>query len=237
MPAAVHLNPKAPRRPLANWVEWRAGSIQDPVRRLGYLRGSAEYWSKRPIRKALLDAKAQRLSAFLAVCLFFPVPMITDGAASRPGVAESASIQPLPKIWQVEATASHELYSNGLRVEKTFQARPDGPRKFQRWSIATSEREERDTPYGIVFHMTESDAIDYRENNNRHLRRASLGTMEFVRNERAYHFVVDRFGRVFRTVPENEPANHAGNSIWADKTHFYVNMNHSFLGVSFDGQT
>ena len=68
-------------------------------------------------------------------------------------------------------------------------------------------------------------------------RRAAEGTAGFVQSQRAYHFVIDRFGRVFRTVPENEPANHAGASVWADDKYFFVNMNHSFLGVSFDGQT
>ena len=49
--------------------------------------------------------------------------------------------------------------------------------------------------------------------------------------------MVDRFGRVFRIVPETDVANHAGNSVWADRDGVYLNLNHSFLGVSFEAHT
>jgi hypothetical protein len=61
--------------------------------------------------------------------------------------------------------------------------------------------------------------------------------LEFVSRRKAYHFLIDRFGRVFRVVPETDVANHAGYSVWADKNGIYVNLNHSFLGVSFEAQT
>ena len=32
-------------------------------------------------------------------------------------------------------------------------------------------------------------------------------------------------------------ANHAGNSVWADDSVIYVNLNTSFLGVAFETQT
>jgi hypothetical protein len=49
--------------------------------------------------------------------------------------------------------------------------------------------------------------------------------------------MIDRFGRVFRIVSEGDVANHAGLSIWADERYAYVNLNASFLGVSFETQT
>jgi hypothetical protein len=49
--------------------------------------------------------------------------------------------------------------------------------------------------------------------------------------------VIDRFGRVYRVVQESDAANHVGTSIWADSRGVYVNLNDSFLGVSFEGQT
>ncbi|MBM3765046.1 MAG: N-acetylmuramoyl-L-alanine amidase [Acidobacteria bacterium] len=235
MHTVAHNSMKVPSRALAEWVEWRAGRIDSPVERLGYLRRSAAFWGGRPFRKALMDARAQRLSAFLGFVLLLPAPMITDGASPRNQPVAPADL--LPRLWQVESASDHELYSNGLRIEKRFTARTQGARPFQRWRIDTGAREESTEPHGIVFHMTESDSIDYNEDNNKQLRRLSSGQMGFVRGERAYHFVIDRFGRVFRTVPENEPANHAGNSVWADDKYFYVNMNHSFIGVAFDGQT
>jgi len=237
--AALHL--RAPRQPLARWVNWRAGRITDPVARLRYLVDSAHFWSQRPVHRALVDARFLRLSAFCAAAFLLPMPIITDGAAPRrsvrPAPLAAKASEPATGVWNVENTPDHELYSNGLRVEKRYQAPPEGALPFQRWRLDNSAREENPAPFGIVFHTTESDSISFDEDNNRKLRRAADGTLGYVRAQRAYHYVIDRFGRVFRTVPENEPANHAGESIWADGTHFYVNLNHSFLGVSFDGQT
>ena len=78
-------------------------------------------------------------------------------------------------------------------------------------------------------------ALPFKENQNRALRRIGAGVLEYVRRISAYHYVIDRFGRVWRVVPEDEPAHHAGNSVWADESHYYLNLNSSFLGVSFEG--
>ena len=61
--------------------------------------------------------------------------------------------------------------------------------------------------------------------------------MEYVSRRRSYHFVIDRFGRVFRIVQESDLANHAGHSVWADQKWIYVNLNESFFGVAFEAQT
>jgi N-acetyl-anhydromuramyl-L-alanine amidase AmpD len=61
--------------------------------------------------------------------------------------------------------------------------------------------------------------------------------LEFVREKQAYHFVIDRFGRVHRIVAESDSANHAGRSVWADARWVYINLNSSFLGISFEGET
>jgi hypothetical protein len=58
-----------------------------------------------------------------------------------------------------------------------------------------------------------------------------------LRRERAYNFLIDRFGRVYRVVPEGDAANHAGNSIWTDANWVYLNLNQSFLAVSFETRT
>lgn len=228
---------RAPSGPLAKWVHWRAERIPEPVARLAYLRRSATFWGGRPVRRALADVRLHRISAVLTAIFLLPIPMITDGAAPRRTVQAHSGTEKLESVWTVEDTPDHELYSNGLRVEKRFTAAPQGAVPFQRWRQDTDEREESPAPFGIVFHTTESDAAAYEESNNRKLRRSAEGSLGFVRSQRAYHFVIDRFGRVFRTVPETEPANHAGASAWADDRYYFVNMNHSFLGISFDGQT
>lgn len=215
-------------------VEWKAERIADPIERLRYLRGSADYWARRPLRRTLASSRIHRLAAF-AAALLLPMPMITDGAAPRRSVQRTALTEVPSGIWTVETAPGHELYSNGLRIEKRFTAAPREAMPFQRWRLDNDERQESPSPFGIIFHTTESDAGAYQEDNNRKLRRVAEGTLGFVQQQRAYHFVIDRFGRVFRTVPENEPANHAGSSVWADESHFFVNLNHSFLGVSFEG--
>jgi hypothetical protein len=58
-----------------------------------------------------------------------------------------------------------------------------------------------------------------------------------VREQRAYNFLIDRFGRVYRVVLESDPANHAGNSVWADSRWLYLNLNQSFLSVAFETET
>ncbi len=61
--------------------------------------------------------------------------------------------------------------------------------------------------------------------------------LQFVQQNRSYHFVIDRFGRVFRIVKESDIANHAGKSVWGDESGAYVNLNASFLGIAFESAT
>ena len=82
-------------------------------------------------------------------------------------------------------------------------------------------------PAGIVFHTTESHLAPSEEDQNQMLRSAGEGLLEYVRRRRAYHFVIHRFGRVFRIVRESDPANEAGNSVWVDQDWVYVNLNRS----------
>ena len=42
---------------------------------------------------------------------------------------------------------------------------------------------------------------------------------------------------MFRIVNESDTADHAGHSVWADDRYFYVNLNESFIGISFEAQT
>ena len=95
----------------------------------------------------------------------------------------------------------------------------------------------RSQPAGIVFHTTESHLAPFEEQQNSALRRDGEGLLEYVSRQRSYHFVIDRFGRVFRIVEETGYANHAGNSIWADNDWIYLNLNQSFFGVAFEAQS
>jgi hypothetical protein len=61
--------------------------------------------------------------------------------------------------------------------------------------------------------------------------------LDYVRHKHCYHFLIDRFGRVYRVVAETDAADHAGYSVWADDQWRYVNLNESFIGVSFETET
>ena len=98
-------------------------------------------------------------------------------------------------------------------------------------------KEWRSEPAGIVFHSTESHQAPFEPEQARILTRLARNVVEYVRQERAYHYVIDRFGRVFRVVAESDVANHAGNSIWGDGRGIYVNLNRSFLSVALEAQT
>lgn len=64
-----------------------------------------------------------------------------------------------------------------------------------------------------------------------------MATLKYVRENRLYHFVIDRFGQVHRVVAETGGANHAGFSIWADDAAVYLNLNQSFIGISFEAHS
>jgi hypothetical protein len=97
--------------------------------------------------------------------------------------------------------------------------------------------ERRSQPAGIVFHTSESVQAPLTQSQNDNLTRIGRGLLQYVSNRRSYHFVIDRFGRIFRMVPETDFANHAGWSVWANQEEIFVNLNHSFLGVSFEAHT
>lgn len=194
--------------------------------------------ASRPLHRTVRSAQVRYVSAFILALGLLPVPTVSDGAGRQHGPVPREAIGPggeLSRVWLVESAETHDLYSNGLRIEKRYQLARQQPVPFVRFRTTTEQMEQRSTPYGIVFHTTESHALPFEETQNRNLRRIGAGVLQYVRHIRAYHFVIDRFGRVWRIVPESEPAHHAGNSVWAEEQHFYLNLNASFLGVSFEG--
>jgi len=156
-----------------------------------------------------------------------------------PAVRVAASSAPPPDVWLVEKTAASETYSNGLRLDTRFTV-PNHPRSYLAFS-ATRPGDlagtPRSQPVGIVFHTTESRLAPFEADQNRVLQKLGESLLEYVRRKRAYHFLIDRFGRVYRVVAETDAANHAGYSVWADDQSLYVNLNESFLGVSIEAQT
>jgi len=229
---------RPPQRVFAAMVAWRADRLAEPIDKLRFLRRSAAFFSSRPVSRALRSAQVRHFSALLLALGLLPIPIVSDGARLIRPVLSRVTIargDDLVRVWQVEATGAYELYSNGLRIEKRYTLPTHGSEPFVHYRRTNDAEEEGSAPFGIVYHTTESHALPFEERRNRDLRRIGAGVLEYVSRMRAYHYVIDRFGRVWRVVPEKEPAHHAGNSVWADESHYYLNLNSSFLGVSFEG--
>ena len=166
----------------------------------------------------------------------------TSVLALRMVTPEGAAASP---VWQVEQTKTFEIFSNGLRVETAYATsnRPRGGfstfRREEAIEAGASEEsaEIKSEPIGIVFHSTETHQAPFEPAETRNLKRIGRYLLEFVQQKRAYHYVIDRFGRVFRVVEESDAANHAGRSVWADQKGSYVDLNDSFLAVAFEAQS
>lgn len=163
----------------------------------------------------------------------------SNGPIARPAPTlvglDSTGVKP-NSIWRVEQTKSYELFSNGLRVE-TVDTRDAPQRSYVTFDPVTEEMSEpAQAPVGIVFHTTESDILPLEPENNGSLLRSSQNLIAFVRRHQLYHYLIDRFGRVYRIVPDNARANHAGNSAFESGGRLFLNLNHAFFGVSFESK-
>ncbi len=236
-------------------IEARASKIEDPVAKLRFLKntekrvGQVETVLKRPQYWWLRNRKFW----FALGCLFmiptlslFRTPMpylvgVDNGLASRPGSgAKPFRESPLDKVWLIDTKNGIETWSNGLHVETRFST-TNRPREYYVWNRNQPNSSLNQLPdkkaAGIVFHTTESTLEELEEQKMRRLKLLGESLLQFVSKEKAYHYVIDRFGRVFRIVQESDAANHAGKSTWADDKWAYVGLNDSFLAISFETQT
>jgi N-acetylmuramoyl-L-alanine amidase len=141
------------------------------------------------------------------------------------------------KIFLAEHSATSDVYSNGLEIRNLFRT-VSTPRSYQTYSSATLEpKGRREAVTGLVFHTTESLLLPLEPERARSLNQTRDSLLEFVRNNRLYNFVIDRFGQVFRIVPEDQVALHAGHSIWGNGTDLWINLNESFVGIAFETRT
>jgi hypothetical protein len=232
-------------------VQKRAAVIDDDVKRLQFVRRSlaahaaASRRRARFLRRSMAAHHASRrrvglvframvTAALLAVILQSSVPRRPPPVLRQQLVASSRTA---PKVWLVEHKPAMDIYSNGLRIENEFLVNtlPRSYPAFDRQSRHPSGAATQ--PAGIVFHTTESRMAPFDPSANTRLQRNGRALMVFIARNRLYHFVIDRFGRVFRAVAETDYANHAGHSIWADERHIYWNLNQSFFGIAFEAQT
>ena len=206
-------NPDAPR----SWIDRVAGHIDDPVRRLRFLKAVApaaerkNWW--RPSLRACLVALAVLTVLFVLISLSRlraserteEVPARTVSAAVKAisrVAAPVTALRPAADVWVVEKSGDSEVYSNGLRIDSRFEVATHG-RSYLAFPRAGGAPTRRSDPAGIVFHTTESRQAPFEPGKNGVLKQIGESLLEFIRNRQAYNFVIDRFGRVYRVVGED----------------------------------
>jgi hypothetical protein len=252
VPASVKPEGKAPKFLFRNVLvaisrdsilERRARRIPDPIERLRYLRAAAVRPASRPL-PWLRPLFVAALALFF-VCLSPPLASVSH---ANPSLLRLGRVDPPPfpppgdfaQIWAVEEAADHEAFSNGLRVDNSYEAGSEPRRSYVAFAASDPRPESAVTltaPAGLVFHTTESDELPFLPDENQTLQRVSAELLRFVQRHRSYHFVIDRFGRVYRVVPEDQIAYHAGDSAWGDNRYLYLDLNRSFLGIAFETRT
>lgn len=240
---------RAPNPVIRAVVGWQASRIPDPVARLHFLRrtvGDLSTWN--PVSAAGRQHwRSHRVKAatVLVVLLLLPAGAITGGSFLwKRGPIVYTSVDggdgyPVARVWPVEQNDDFETYSNGLRIERRYEVINEARRYdvYPRGFEDSGHSEERTAPAGIVFHTTESPQPEFTEDQTRRIRLIGAALLSYVRDERAYHYLVDRFGRVWRIVREGDSANHAGYSVWSDTKWTYISLNRAFLGISVEAET
>jgi hypothetical protein len=191
-------------------------------------------WSARRVNSYL----TQRYQRYRA-----PIIVTTAGQASAgtpPSAFAESGAKYLPgykpeQLWQVEETAEFERYSNGARILKRYETdhRLRGYYQIPRGGETMSGPLRRDV-VGIVYHTSESDIVPFVSENNQSIQYRSRGLLEYVRRNKSYNYVIDRFGEIYRIVRDDHTAFHAGHSIWGDERYSYVGLNESFIGICFE---
>ncbi len=170
-------------------------------------------------------------------------PPFTSASPSRRGprrdapsaVYPTSRVGPAPaKVWQVESAPQGELWSNGLRILTSYRVSTEK----RRYLIFPRDGGDpvlvEDKPAGIVYHTSESDIAPFEPGQTSSILRNTRGLLRWLRKHGSYHYLIDRFGRIYRLVDESDVAYHAGRSIWADEDNYYLDLNDSFLGVCFE---
>jgi hypothetical protein len=225
-------------------IEQRAAAIQDPVERLRFLQRNSA-----PVPSQFSAVWRQRRLPLVGACLLlgcllapgYKAPRAATPISAPALISIAAAGANIPSnVWLVDRSKDFETYSNGLRIDDRY-IKPNEKRVFypvyQRGAIDARQPDWRSEPAGIVYHTTESDQARFTADENATLKRIGKAVIAVVQQNRSYHFLIDRFGQVFRIVPETDIANHAGYSIWADGSSLFVNLNSSFLGIAFETQT
>lgn len=164
----------------------------------------------------------------------------SDGANAFKAIGPGAGLSP-DRVWMAESGEGYEFYSNSARVLTEFET--DGKeRRFYSFNLDrlfnnSDEFEMGSKPVGILYHISESDLLPFANKYNSSLQGRSRALLEYAREKGLYNYLIDRFGRTYRIVRDEQTANHAGNSVWSDGQQLYVNLSASFIGICFEGKS
>jgi hypothetical protein len=181
---------------------------------------------------ALTDPPAESEPNSSATVTTAPHPTANTGTPTFPEYLEES-------IWLVEKRNRTEFYSNRLQIITSATVK-NVPRSYYRFRKGGAEPPDGAKPTrtiaGILYHTSESDLFPFRPDMNQSISKYSKWLIRYTGRNHSYHYLIDRFGRVFRIVAESDAAFHAGNSVWADRDWLYLNLNHAFLGICFEGK-
>lgn len=161
-----------------------------------------------------------------------------------PAVASMTALESYPdrltlapkNVWLVESEGDEELWSNGLRVNTTFET-PGEPRSFFAFPKDDSPPVPlAGAPIGIVYHASQSDMAPLARQFNRDILTTTRDLVGWLSRREIYNYMIDRFGQVYRIVSDKGVSVHAGVSVWSDDDNYYLNLNESFIGVAFESQ-
>ncbi|HEY0100741.1 MAG TPA: peptidoglycan recognition family protein [Pyrinomonadaceae bacterium] len=191
---------------------------------------------------------ARHATSFLASRRQVERKLANVAPSDQNAVVAGSSVKHLPdyrpeKVWLVEQRETYERYSNGARIQTDYETEnhtrgyyvlPHGQGALVKANAGSSVGEVRRAPVGIVYHTSESDMLPFTSDNNASIEVRTRGLLEYVRKNKSYNYLIDRFGQVYRVVRDTDAAHHAGNSVWSDAEGVYVGLNESFLGVCFE---
>jgi hypothetical protein len=169
-----------------------------------------------------------------------PAPAGANGGEAVRAIGSEAGLT-LDKVWLAEQGEGYEFYSNGARVLTEFET-TGAKRSFYRFNLDalaedSGEAETLTRPVGILYHVSESDQLPFDDTYNSSLQNHSKSLLEYAREHKLYNYVIDRFGRTYRVVRDEDAASHAGNSVWGDGRAVYVSLSASFIGICFEGKS
>jgi hypothetical protein len=179
-----------------------------------------------------LDSETMKTGATIVAA---PVKNETTSPSLPVPTIEGLGITPAA-IWLADRGTDWELYSNGLRIETRYAVSGDARRFRIHERKAGLQPTVYSAPVGILFHTSESDLWPLHSDFEKQLRKSSTALLNYVKEQRAYNYLIDRFGRVYRVVNDDTRANHAGHSVWANGKDVYLDLNSAFIGVSFESR-